>query len=70
MFMVGGSMRAIWKVIFSELITKQAMRKKVLFTKKCIHTFVLFSVVTTGIEALVISWNKLLCACVKEVCHL
>jgi hypothetical protein len=30
----------------------------------------LLSVVTAGIEALIVSGNKFLYACVKEVCHL
>jgi hypothetical protein len=62
-------MTAIWKVTSSELLTKQAVRKK-LYTKYAYILKLLLNVVTAGIEELVISGNKFLYACVKEVCGL
>jgi hypothetical protein len=50
--------RAIWKVTSSEQLTKQAIRKQILCTKKYIHTKLLLNIVTTGIEALVVSGTK------------
>jgi hypothetical protein len=58
------------KVTPSELLTKQAMRKMYYIQKK--NTYILkllLNVVTAGIEGLV-SGNKFLYACVKEVCLL
>jgi hypothetical protein len=54
--------RAVWKVTSGELLTKQANNTYILK--------LLLNVVTTGIEALVISGNKFLYACVREVCRL
>jgi hypothetical protein len=61
---------ATWKITSSELLTKQAMRKKLLYTKYTYILEVLLNVVTAGIEALVILGNKFMYAYVKEVCHL
>jgi hypothetical protein len=63
-------MRAVWKVTFIEMLTKQAMRKTILYTKNTYILKLVLNVVTTGIEALVLSGNKFMYACVKEVCHL
>jgi hypothetical protein len=63
-------MKAIWKVTSSELLTKQAMRKKLLCTKNMYILELFLSIVTARIQALVISGNKFLYACVKEGCHL
>jgi hypothetical protein len=53
-----------------ELLTKQGMRKNVLYTKnKCILKLLL-NIGTVGIEALVVSEYKFLYARVKEVCRL
>jgi hypothetical protein len=63
-------MRAIWKVISSGLLTKQAMgEKKFIIYKNIYVPKLLLSVVTTGTEALVISGNMFTYACVKEVCR-
>jgi hypothetical protein len=63
--------RAIQKVTSGDLLTKQAMRKKnVLCTKNTYMLKGLLSIVTTGIQALVILGNNFLYACVKEVCYL
>jgi hypothetical protein len=64
-------MRDIQKVTSGKLLTKQAMRKTNFVIYK--NTYIpelLHSVVTTGIEELVILGNTFLCNCVKEVCHL
>jgi hypothetical protein len=58
--------RAIWKVTSGELLTKQAMRKKIMYILKLF----LNAAVTTRTEAPVVSGNKVLFACVKEVCRL
>jgi hypothetical protein len=63
-------MRAIWKVTSGELLTKQAMRKKILYTKNMYILKLLLNVITTGIEAPVMSGYKFLYACVKKVCCL
>jgi hypothetical protein len=65
-------MRAIQKVIFGELLTKQATRKKeiLLYANNMYILKLLLNIVTAGIEALVISGKKFLFACVKEICHL
>jgi hypothetical protein len=63
-------LRAIRKVTSGELLTKQAMRKKMYYVQK--NTYILkllLNVVTPRIEALA-SRCKLLYACVKEVCCL
>jgi hypothetical protein len=62
-------MRAIQKVTSGELLTKQAMRKYLLYMKNAYILKLLLNVVTTRIEALV-SGNKFLYAYAKEVCHL
>jgi hypothetical protein len=62
-------MRAIWKVISSKLLTKQAMGKKIILYKSMYTLKLLLKIAITGIEALV-SGNKLLYACVKEIWHL
>jgi hypothetical protein len=63
--------RAIWKLNSSELLSKQAMRKKiVLYTKNMYVLKQLLNIVTAGIEAPVILGNKFLYACVKEVYRL
>jgi hypothetical protein len=61
--------RAIRKVTSGELLTKQAMRKNVIIYRNMYILKLLLNVVTAGIDALV-SENKVLYACVKEVCHL
>jgi hypothetical protein len=61
-------MRAIWKVTSSELLTKQAMRKKLLYIKNTYILKLLLNKVTAEMEALVALGNKFLYACVKEVC--
>jgi hypothetical protein len=63
--------RAIWKVTSSELLTKQPMGKRKLFYIKNMSILkLLLNVATARIEAPVISRNKFLYACVKEVCCL
>jgi hypothetical protein len=63
--------RAIQNVISCELLTKQAMRKFFLLHTRNIYTLqLLLNLVTAGTGALVVSWNKLLYACVKDVCCL
>jgi hypothetical protein len=59
-------MRAIWKVTSGELLTKQKcyIQRKKYILKVCLN------VVTAGTEALVVSGNKFLYACVTEVCCL
>jgi hypothetical protein len=52
-----------------ELLTKQEMRKNFLYTKNICILKLILNVVTAGIEALV-SGNKFLYACVKEICRL
>jgi hypothetical protein len=61
--------RAIHKVTSSEPLTKQVPRKK-LHTKNMYILKLFLDIVTAGSEALVISGNKFLYVCVKEVCHL
>jgi hypothetical protein len=63
-------MRTIRKVTLGELLTKQAMRKENLIIYKKYTLQLLFNVVTTRTEALMVSGNKFLYACVKEVCCL
>jgi hypothetical protein len=68
---MGISMRAIWKVTSSELLTKQAMRKKnVIYKKEVLKLFL--SVVTAGVEALVLLGNSLCIPVSKKsaVCEL
>jgi hypothetical protein len=62
--------RAIWKVSSSKLLTKQAMRKKLFYTKNMYILKLHLSVVIVGINTLVSSGNKFLYACVKEICRL
>jgi hypothetical protein len=62
--------RAIWTVTSGELLTKQAMKKKLLYTKITYIVKFLLNVVTARTEALAISGNTFLYTCVKEVCHL
>jgi hypothetical protein len=52
------------------LITKQAMRKKVIMHKIMYIFKLLLNIVTVGIKAYVASGNKFLYACVSEVCRL
>jgi hypothetical protein len=59
-------MRAIRKVTSGDQLTKQAMRNKN-------NTYILkllLNVVTAGIETLIITGNKFLYVCVKEICCL
>jgi hypothetical protein len=58
----------IRKVSSGELLTKQAMRKELLYIKNTYILKLLLNVVTIGSELLVESGNKFLYACVKEVC--
>jgi hypothetical protein len=60
--------RAIRKVTSGELLTKQAMRKN--YIKNTYIINLLPNVVTAGIEAFVLLGNKVLYACVIEVCRL
>jgi hypothetical protein len=62
--------RAIRKVTIGELISKQAIRKKYCIKKNMYILKLLPNVITGRIEAPVISGNKFLYACVKEVCNL
>jgi hypothetical protein len=62
--------RPIRKITSSELLSKQAMREKILHTKNTYILKPLLNVVTVGIEALVVSGNAVLYACVKQVCRL
>jgi hypothetical protein len=56
---------------FSELLTNQAMRKKIVLCRKNVYIRkLLLIVVTAGIEALVLSGNKFLYACIEEVCDM
>jgi hypothetical protein len=59
--------RAIQKVTSGSLLTKQAMRKKLLSTKNTYILKLFLNVVTAGIEAPVVWRNKFLYASVKEV---
>jgi hypothetical protein len=61
--------RAIQKVTSHELITKEAIRKKKLYTKTTYIFKLLLNIVTTGTEALVVSGSKFLYAYVREVCR-
>jgi hypothetical protein len=65
-------MRAIRKVTSCQVLTKKSIEEKQiwLYTKNTYILKLLLNVVTAGIEALVISGNKFLHACVKEVCYL
>jgi hypothetical protein len=63
-------MRASGKVTSGELLTKQAMRKKILYAKNMHILKLLLYIVTARIEVLAVSGNKILYACVKEVCCL
>jgi hypothetical protein len=60
-------MRAVQKVTSIELLTKQAKGEKLLYTKHKYIVKLLLNAVTTGTEAFVVSENKFLYACVKEV---
>jgi hypothetical protein len=60
---------AIWKVTSGDLLTKEARRKKIFYTRNTYIFQLLFNVLTAGIEALV-KGNKFLYACVKQVCRL
>jgi hypothetical protein len=64
--------RAIQKVTSSELLRKHAIgENKFYYIPK--YTYILkllLNIVTAGIEALVVSGNKFLYVCVKEVCRL
>jgi hypothetical protein len=62
-------MRAIQKITSGEQLKKQAMRK-ILHKKNTYILKLLLNIVTAGIEALAVSGNKFLYACVKEVCRL
>jgi hypothetical protein len=61
-------MRAIRKVTSGELLTKQAMRKKI-YAKNLYILKLLLNRVATGLEALVLG-NMFLYACDKEICCL
>jgi hypothetical protein len=61
--------RAIRKVTSSELLTKQAVRKNVLYRKNTYILKLLLNLFTAGIEALVISRNKFLYA-ICELRHI
>jgi hypothetical protein len=64
-------MKVIHKVTSGELLTKQAMIGRKLLNTKNIYILKLFlNIDTARIEAYVISGNKVLYACGKEVCHL
>jgi hypothetical protein len=63
-------MRAIRKVTSSEVLTKQAIRKKIIIHKNIYILKPLLNVVTARIMAFVLSQNKFLFACVKEACLL
>jgi hypothetical protein len=52
------------------LLTKQAMRKNLLYTKNTYILKLLLNIFTVGNEALVVLGHKFLYASVKEVCHL
>jgi hypothetical protein len=60
-------MGAVRKVTSGKLLTKQAMRKKILYTKNMYILKLLINSVTTKIEALITSGNVFLYACPKEV---
>jgi hypothetical protein len=62
--------RAIRKVTSGELLTKQATKKMLLYTKNMYILKLPLNSITAGIEAFVISGNKFLYGCVKEVCRL
>jgi hypothetical protein len=61
---------AIQKVTSGVLLTKQARRKNLLCIKNTYIFKLLLNVVTAIIEALAALGNKILFACVKEVCRL
>jgi uncharacterized membrane protein len=63
-------MMAIQKVTSGELLTKQVIRKNFIACKNTYILKLLLNVVTIGIMALVLSGNKFLYACVREVCRL
>jgi hypothetical protein len=60
--------RSVRKVTSGKLLTKQAMRKKLLYTKSTYILKLLLIVVTARNEAPVVLGNKFLYACVKEMC--
>jgi hypothetical protein len=62
--------RSIQKANFGELLTEQRMRGKHLLYIKIYIPKLLLNVVTPGIEALIITGNKFLYSCVKELCCL
>jgi hypothetical protein len=64
--------RLFRKVTSGELLTKEAMRKRILYTK---NTYIrvlkiLLNVVTDGTELPVVSGNKFLYTCAKQVYRL
>jgi hypothetical protein len=61
--------RDIRKAISGELLQRQAMRKKLLY-KKYVHTEATCQRSVVGTEALAVSGNTFLYACVKEICRL
>jgi hypothetical protein len=63
-----GAIRNITSVL-AELLTKQAMTG-LLYTRYAYTLKLLLNIVAAGYEALIISGNKFLYACMKEVCHL
>jgi hypothetical protein len=63
-------MRAIRKVTDGELLTKQGMRKNLIYKRNTYILKLLRNTVTAGIEALVLSRNNFIYVCDKEVCRL
>jgi hypothetical protein len=63
--------KGIRKLNSDELLTKQEMKKQIsLHTKITYILKLLLNVFTAGIEAFVVSGDKLWYACLKEVCRL
>jgi hypothetical protein len=55
---------------FRRAVTKEAIRKKINYIQKNMYILkLLLNLIIAGIEALIVSGNKFLYACVKEVCR-
>jgi hypothetical protein len=63
--------RAVWKVTFIELLTKQAVRKTILYTKNMHILKLLLNVVTTRIATIIISYQGIsfYCLCTEPCSH-
>jgi hypothetical protein len=69
----GADKRIIWRLFESNLrlaVNKTSNGEKILYAKNTYIFKPLLNVVSAGIEALIVSGNKFLHACVKAVCRL